>query len=129
MLRIKLNGKRETLIHNPCEVIQIRNHRESYYIQDLETGRIYLRNRKYIKHSETSRNQLHHLHNMEVISDKSLKHKLQDGKLSTETMTPPTSCVRSKNSRPPYKRVKFDSTLFLARVDLRRYRVLMAQFS
>ena len=33
---IKLDGKKETLIHNPCEVVQVRNHRESYYIQDLE---------------------------------------------------------------------------------------------
>ena len=45
------NGKKEKLNHNPCEVVQIRNHGESCYIRDLETGRIYLRNRKFIKHS------------------------------------------------------------------------------
>ena len=59
--RIKLDGKKETLIHNPCEVVQIRNHGESYYVRDLETGRIYLRNRKFIKHSETLRNMEHRL--------------------------------------------------------------------
>jgi len=91
--RIKLDGKKETLIHNPCEVVQIRNHGESYYIRDLETGRIYLRNRKFIKHRETSRNLKHHLKNMEVVSDKTLKHKLQDWTLSTETIVPPDSCV------------------------------------
>ena len=32
--RIKLDGKGETLVKNPCEVIQIRKHGESYYIKD-----------------------------------------------------------------------------------------------
>ena len=62
----------------------------------------------------------HHLKNMEVISDKTIKHKLQDWNLSTETIVPPSSCVRDSNSDTPSKRVKFDNTLFLARVDLRR---------
>ena len=40
--RIKLDGnKRETLVSNPCEVIQIRRHGESYNIKDLVTNRIY----------------------------------------------------------------------------------------
>ena len=120
--RIKLDGKRETLIHNPCEVVQIRNHGESYYIRDLETGRIYLSNRKFVKHSETSRNLEHHLKNMEVVSDKTLKHKLQDWTLSTETIVPPDSCVQDRNLETLSKRVKFDSTLFLAMVNLRRWR-------
>ena len=47
--RIKLDGKKETLVHNPCEVVSVRKHRESYYIRDLETDRIYLRNRKYLR--------------------------------------------------------------------------------
>ena len=49
--RIKLDGKRETLVKNPCKVIQIRKHGESYYIRDFQSGRIYLRNRKFIKMS------------------------------------------------------------------------------
>ena len=110
-------------------MVQIRNHGESYYIKDLETGRIYLRNRKFIKHSETLRNMEHHLKNMEVILDKTLKHKLQDWTLSTETVVPPDSCVRDKNSEPPSKRVKFDSTLFLARVDLKRWHIKTARAS
>ena len=119
--RIKLDGKQETLVENPCEVVEIRKHGESYYIKDLETERIYLRNRKFIKHSETSRNIEHRLKNMEVVSYNTLKHKLQDWTLSTETIVPPGSCVRDKNSETPMKRVKFDSTLFLARVEFKKW--------
>ena len=72
--------------------------------------------------TETSRNMEHHLKNMEVVLDKTLQYKLQDWTLSTETIIPPDSCVRGRNSDTPSKRVKFDSTLFLARVDLRRWR-------
>ena len=64
----------------------------------------------------------HRLQNMEVVSDNTLKHKLQDWTLSTETIVPPGSCVQDKNSETLMKRVKFDSTLLLARVDLRRWR-------
>ena len=85
------------MVKNPCEVIQIRKHGESYYIKDLQTGRIYLRNRKFIKMSKSSKNQLHQLKNMEVSTNRSLKHKLVDGKLSTETETPPSSCIRGKD--------------------------------
>ena len=30
--QIKLDGKKETLIHNPCDVVQVRNHVKSFYI-------------------------------------------------------------------------------------------------
>ena len=54
--RIKLEGKKETLVDNPCEIIQTRRNGESYYIRDLVTNRIYLRNRKFIKQSDSHRN-------------------------------------------------------------------------
>ena len=60
----------------------------------------------------------HRLNNMEVVSDNTLKHKLQNWDLSTENIVPPGSCVCDKDSGTPMKRVKFDSTLFLARVEL-----------
>ena len=88
-----------------------------------------MRNRKFIKMSESSKNAIHQITNMEVSADKSLKHKLVDGKLSTEKVTPPTSCMRGKDSETSSKRVQFNSTLFLARVELKRYRVLLAQTS
>ena len=56
-----------------------------------------------------------------------MKHKLVNGKLSTETVTPPTSCMRGKDSETSSKRVQFDSTLFLAWAELKKYRVLLAQ--
>ena len=63
---ILFEGKRETLVDNPCEVIQIRKHSESYYIRDILTNRIYLRNRKFIKMSESSKNEFYKNQNMEV---------------------------------------------------------------
>ena len=113
--RILFEGKRETLVDNPCEVIQIRKHGESYYIRDILTNRIYLRNRKFIKMSESSKNEFYRIKNMEVMVKKSLKHKLVDGKLSTEEVTPPAICMRKKDLETPSKRVQFNSTLFLAR--------------
>ena len=117
-------------MNNPCEVVSIRKHGESYYIRDLETNRIYLRNRKYIKHSESSRNTEHLLENMEVIFDKNVKHQLDNCQqepdrwnLSTSAVTPPASCVRRSDSNDPNKRVNFDSSLFAARAELKRYRM------
>ena len=125
--QILFEGKRETLVDNPCKVIQIRKHSESYYIRDILTNRIYLRNRKFIKMSESSKNEFYRIKNMEVTAKKSLKHKLVDGKLSTEEVTPPASCMRKKDLETLSKRVQFDSTLFLAWGELRKYRVLLAQ--
>ena len=125
--RILFEGKRETLVDNPCEVIQIRKHGESYYIRDILTNRIYSRNRKFIKMSEASKKEFYRIKNMEVMTKKYLKHKLVDGKLSTEEVTPPASCMRKKDLETSSKRVQFDSTLFLAWGELRKYRVLLAQ--
>ena len=77
--------------------------------------------------SESSKNEFYRINNMEVSANKSLKHKLVDGKLSTEEVTPPASCMKRKDSETSSKRVQFDSTLFLARAELRKYRVLLAQ--
>ena len=122
--RIKLDGKKETLVSNPCEVIQIRRHGESYYIKDLVTNRIYLRNRKYIKKSESYKNELHKIEAMEILANKNIKHKIVDGKLSTEDTTPPTGCLRTKNSPSSSKRVQFDSTMYICRVELKKIRAL-----
>ena len=77
--------------------------------------------------SESSKNAFYKIKNMLVLVNKNLKHKLVDGKLSTEEVTPPASCMRKKDSETLSKRVQFDSTLFLARGELRKYRVLLAQ--
>ena len=61
------------------------------------------------------------------LQQKTLKHKLVDGKLSTKEVTPPANCMRKKDLEMSSKRVQFDSTLFLARVEFRKYRVLLAQ--
>ena len=77
--------------------------------------------------SESSKNEFYRIKNMQVMAKKSLKHKLVDGKLSTEEVTPPASCMRKKDLEMLSKRLQFDSMLFLARGELRKYRVLLAQ--
>ena len=96
-------------------------------MRDILTNRIYLRNRKFIKRSESSKNAFYKIQNMEVLANRSLKHKIVTGKFSTEETTPPMSCMRMKNLESPSKRVKFDSMLFLCRAELKRHRVLLAQ--
>ena len=43
--RITTDGKTRALIEDPCVVIKVRDHGESYYLQDLKTDKVYLRNR------------------------------------------------------------------------------------
>ena len=124
-----MDRKHEALVDRPCEVVSVRPNGQSYYIRDLETDRIYLRNRKYIKHSESSRNSEHLLENMEVTFNTKVKHQLDicqqepDGwNVSTSTTSPPASCIRRRESNEN-KRVNFDGSLFAARAELKRYRM------
>merc|ERR1712101_77326 len=48
------DGKKTLRINSLCEIIEVRNHGESYYIPDINTDRIYLRNRSWIEPSESS---------------------------------------------------------------------------
>ena len=52
-------GKKTLRIESLCEFIEVRKCRESYYIRDLTTDRIYLRNRSWIKLSESSLSKIH----------------------------------------------------------------------
>ena len=56
-------------IESLCEVIEVRKNGESYYIKDLTTDRIYLRNRLWIKSSESSINEIHQAKNLKVKCD------------------------------------------------------------
>ena len=91
----------------------------------MVTNRIYLRNRKFIKRSESSKNELHKINNMEIFTNRNIKHKIIAGKFSIEEITPPMGCMRTRNSPSTSKRVQFDSTLFLCRAELKKHRVLM----
>ena len=126
--RYEMDGKHQALINNPCEVLSVRSNGQSYYIRDLETDRIYLRNRKYIRPSESSKNLEHMTRNIEVVFDTNLQYKLDNCKqeeaawnLSTTTTPPSASCFQGRN-RDKMKRVHFDGTLFACRVELRKFR-------
>ena len=128
--RIQLDGKKQTLVDQPCEVVAIRKHGESYYIRDIQTNRIYLRNRKYIKRSESSVNSQHMLENMVVTYNTEIKYQLDncqqepDGwNVSTTTVSLPTSCMKGRDFDRNNKRVHFDGSLFAARAELQRYRM------
>ena len=88
------------------------------------TSRIYLRNRKFIKKSESYKNELHKIEAMEILTNRNIKHKIVDGRLSTEDTTPPPGCLRTRNSPSTSKRVQFDSTMFVCRVELKKIRTL-----
>ena len=126
--RYKMDGKHEALVDRPCEVLSVRPNGQSYYIRDLETDRIYLRNRKYIRHLESSKNMEHMTKNMEVVFDTNLQYKLDNCKqepdawnLSTTSKSPSASCFKGRD-RDVTKRVQFDGTLFACRAELRRFR-------
>ena len=53
------DGKKTLRIESLCEVIEICKSGESYYIRDLETERIYLRNCSWIEPSESSLKEIH----------------------------------------------------------------------
>merc|ERR1712112_169683 len=82
--RRHFDGMKTLEIENICEVIEARNHGESYYIKDLETDRIYLRNREWIEPSESSLNEIHKAKNLKVRFDDKIYHSLIQGKVQSK---------------------------------------------
>ena len=120
------DGKKTLRIESLCEVIVVRKMGESFYIRDLETERIYLRNCLCIKPSESSLNEIHKAKNLRIICDKSSSHQINKGNLSSTKVEVPHGCLHSKESRPPPKCVKFDNTVVLAWCELRCWRAKSA---
>ena len=126
--RYKMDGKHETLIESPCEVLSIRPNHQSYYIRDISNDRVYLRNRKMIRPSDSSRNNDHIARTMETVSDTDVQFKLDScnqeesaWNVSTTSRSPSDSCLR-RGERDPSKRVHFDGSLFACRAELRKFR-------
>ena len=69
-------------------MVEIRAYREFYFIRDLETEIIYLKTRKFIQRSESSKNMEHKLQPMEVLNDPTIKHTLEDWVVKKETASP-----------------------------------------
>ena len=120
--RRHFDGKKTLRIDSLCEIIEVRNHGESYYIRDLNNDRIYLRNRSWIEPSETSLNEIHQAKNLKVKFDDTISHSLVEGKVHSTKRKASTSCLRSKDSTIQHKRVHFDSTMVIARCELISWR-------
>ena len=116
------DGKKTLEIENLCEVIEVRNHGESYYIKDLVNDRIYLRNRAWIEPSKSSLNEIHKAKNLKVRFDDKIYHSLIQGKVHSKDRKDSTSCLRPKNSTIKNKRVHFDSSMVIARCELISWR-------
>ena len=107
------DGKKTSRIDSLCEIIEVRNHGESYYIKDLNTDRIYLRNRSWIEPSETSLNEIRQAKNLKVKFDENISHTLIEGEVHSTKRKASTSCLRSRNSTIKNKRVHFDSSMVI----------------
>ena len=88
-----------------------------------------MRNRKYLRPSESTKKDDFEAKNMEILADTNNHIKLdtcdQDEKawnvVSTITDSPLTSCVKS-GPGDPNKHVRYDGTIFAMKAELRRYR-------
>ena len=120
--RRHFHGKKTLRIENLCEVIKVCNSGESYYIRDISTDRIYLRNCSWIEPSESSINEIHQAKNLKVKFDNTISHSLIEGKVHSTKRKVPTSCLRSKDSTIPPKRVHFNSTMMIAHCELISWR-------
>ena len=120
--RRHFDGKKTLRIDSLCEIIEVRNHRESYYIRDLNNDRIYLRIRSWIEPSKTSLNEIHQAKNLKVKFDETISHSLIEGKVHSTKRKASTSCLRSKDSTIQHKRVHFNSSMVIARCELISWR-------
>merc|ERR1712243_82239 len=120
--RRHFDGKKTLEIDNLCEVIEVRNDGESYYIKDLTTDRIYLRNRAWIKPSETSLKEIHQAKNLRVKFGDKIYHSLVEGKVHSTKRKATNSCLRSKDSTIKNRRVHFDSSMVIACCELISWR-------
>ena len=60
---------------------------------DLNTDRIYLRNRSWIKPSETSLNEIHQAKKLEVEFDENISHSIIKGEVHSNKRKATTSCL------------------------------------
>ncbi len=105
------DGKKTLRIKILCEVIEVHKCGESYYIRDISTDRIYLRNRSWIEPSESSINEIHQAKNLNVKYNNTVCHSLKEGTVHSTKREAPIGCLHSKDSPSPAKRVKLTPSL------------------
>ena len=121
--RRHFDSKKTLRIESLCEVIVVCKSGESYYIKDLTMDRIYLRNCFWIETSESSINEINQAKNLRVKYDTTVCHTIKEGTIQSSKIEAPTGCLHSKNLESPAKRVKFDSSVIIARCELLSWRV------
>ena len=119
--RITTDGKTMTLIEDPCVVTRVRDHGEGYYLQDLKTDKVYLRNRRFIRRSDTAKNENFRAENLKVKYDKNLHMEVdEDGHVSKKEVPNANSIMRGRDSSPNPNNVEFDGTVYICRADLKK---------
>ena len=81
-----------------------------------------MRNISWIELCDEALNKIHKAKMLSVICDQSMSYRVTDDPISNTQVEIPESCMRSDDSKPSYKRVKFDNTIVLARCELRAKR-------
>ena len=117
--RREFDGKKLVKIDDLCEVIEVRKRGETYYIRDLQTEQTYLRNRSWIELCDKALNEIHKAKLLKVICDQTTCHKLNNGSIDKTQVQIPDPCIKSEDSEPSHKRVKFDNSIVLAQCELR----------
>ena len=81
--RREFDRKKMVKINDLCEVIKVRKRGASYFIKDLESEKINLRNRSWIKPCDKALNKIHKAKMLNVVCDQSTSHKIIDGTISS----------------------------------------------
>ena len=102
------------LIEDPCVVTAIRDHGESYYLQDLKTDKTYLRNRRFIRRSDTAKNENFRAKNLMVKYNKNLHMEVnKEGLVSEKDIPDVNGIMRRRDSSPNPNNVEFDGSTFI----------------
>ena len=121
--RITTDGKAMALIEDPCVVTNIRDHGESYYLQDLKTDKTYLRNRRFIRRSDTAKNENFRAENLTVKYNKNLHMEVNEqGHVSKKDIPDTNGIMRGRDSPPNTNSVEFDRSIYMCKADLRKWK-------
>ena len=115
------------MIDQPCVVLSVRPKTKSYYVRDIETERVYFRNRKFLRPSESAKQDDFEAKNMELVVDSNTQIRLDTcaqeetawNVVTNTTDSPPTSCVKS-GPADRNKHVHYDASIFAMKAEFRR---------
>ena len=97
-------------------ITAIRDHGESYYLQDLKSDKVYLRNRRFIRRSDTAKNEEFRAKNLKVRFNKNLHMEVnEEGLVSKKDIPDINGIMRRRDSSPNPHNVEFDGSTFICK--------------